>query len=138
MFIRNKDFHIGWISLYDSVGAVGAFMFLWFWYYVLVYLRKHSLRIGWDKLEPVQVWVICYLLDAVIGYFTLFGGLDQIMIQMMFGTALAVVVFEQMPPLGTTAASLEAVPARAALPRRLEPAYAGPFSQSKLPGRPSL
>ncbi len=138
MFIRNKDFHIGWISLYDSVGAVGFVAFLWLWYYILLYLRRHAARIGWDHLEPVQVWAICFLLDGIIGYFSVFGGLDAFMVQMMFGAGLAVVVFEQMPPLRASEKVPVSSPAVAALPRGLEAGYSGPFSGQRFPGRSSL
>ncbi len=100
-FIRNKDYHIGWISVYDSVGLVGFAVFIWLCGAVLWWLRKNLSRVRLDNLEPVHLWVACFLVDAIIGFFTVFGALSDFMPNFMFGVGIMVVVFHQMPQAAT-------------------------------------
>ncbi|MBI3878615.1 MAG: hypothetical protein HY301_00925 [Verrucomicrobia bacterium] len=96
-YIRSKDFHIGWISVYDTVGIVGGLAFLWLCIYLLGYLYKNTRRIGWNRLSSLQVWVSCYLVDTIVSFFTIFGSLAEVMPQLMFGAGLVVVAFEYLP-----------------------------------------
>jgi hypothetical protein len=96
-FIRRKDFHIGWISAYDTVGIIGFAAFIWLCLAIAWFARRQILAIGPANLEPVQMWVTCYVAKDVIGFFTVFGDLSSILPNLMFGAGLMVLVFKEMP-----------------------------------------
>jgi hypothetical protein len=96
-FVRRKDFHVGWISLYDCVGIVGSLAFLVLIVATAHMIWKHGRKVGWRNLEPVQVWVITLLAYQVIGFFVVFGAMSNIMGFLGFGCALAWLVFKEMP-----------------------------------------
>jgi len=124
-FIRRKDFHIGWISLYDCVGRVGTVVMLFLLGQVIWVLWKDSRRIGWSRLEPVQVWVICFFGYHVASFWVVFGAMSQFLPVIGFATAMTWIVFREMPqaaPMPAPAAPLTAPsPAAIHLPGRPQP-----------------
>lgn len=96
-FVRRKDFHVGWISLYDCVGIVGSLAFLALIFATAHMIWKRGRQIGWRRLEPVQIWVITLLAYQVSGFFAVFGAMSNIMGFLGFGCALAWLVFKEMP-----------------------------------------
>jgi hypothetical protein len=96
-FIRRKDFHIGWISAYDTVGIIGFVAFIWLCLAIAWFARRQILAVGPAALEPVQMWVVCYLAKDIIGFFTVFGDLANVMPSLLFGAGVMVLVLKEMP-----------------------------------------
>jgi len=88
-YIIRKDFHIGWISLYDTYGVYGYIcltgMFLTELYYALRALQ-FSRMLG--RQDPITIWLICAIVDAVLSYFTVFGAIQALMPQICLLGAL--------------------------------------------------
>ena len=76
LFITNKLFHTGWISLYDAVGLVGSFFFILLGL-SLIYLQARTIfgkSVNRSSvLFPLKVWVFSYATTWFISFFTLFG-----------------------------------------------------------------
>jgi hypothetical protein len=75
-FVMSKQFHTGWISLYDGVGLVGFAAFLVFTLSFIWVAGRMVFRKGVDRsspLFPLKVWILCNTLPLLIGYFTVFG-----------------------------------------------------------------
>lgn len=76
-FIVAKNYHTGWISLYDMVGLIGgaAFIALGGGMFVMI------LRIVWSQVDhqaplfPLKVWLFCGIARELVGYFTVFGDI---------------------------------------------------------------
>jgi len=90
-FITRKDYHVGWISVYDTTGIIGcvAFGFL-----CLVLLLKAVTFIAREKRpKPVQIWACAYVIAEIIAYFTVFGALQNSIVSLaVFGGILFVAV----------------------------------------------
>lgn len=77
-FVMSKQFHTGWISLYDSVGLVGFAAFLLFAMSFIwvagraVFQRRVNRK---SPLFPLKVWIFCNILPPFVGYFTVFGDI---------------------------------------------------------------
>lgn len=121
-FINNKDFHIGWISLYDCVGIVGSAAFLFLAFGMGWLMWKDSKRIGWDRLEPVQIWVICLFASNISAFWMVFGAMFIMMPLISFMAAVTWIVFREMPQ-SVPSRKPEAlrVPRTERLPQRLTP-----------------
>ncbi|MFQ3670863.1 MAG: hypothetical protein SNJ84_05335 [Verrucomicrobiia bacterium] len=78
-FIARKDFHVGWISLYDCGGVVGCVFFAWMvgamcW---LFYKRRWALED--PKFAPLYTWLLCLFAKEILGYFVVFGAIHSSM-----------------------------------------------------------
>ena len=83
-FLVSKNFHIGWISLYDAVGIIGGIAFVLLnitmvWTSICFIFKKGALG---APLFPLKVWVFCNLTSGLIGFFTTFGSYSQSFIGM--------------------------------------------------------
>ena len=80
LFITNKVFHTGWVSLYDAVGLVGSFFFGLLGVSV-IYLQTRDLF--WKSqnqssvLFPFRVWLFSYSVTGFISFFTLYGAIGE-------------------------------------------------------------
>jgi len=90
-FVIKKDFHVGWISLYDGVGIVGciATIFLMF---ALVRQCVELHRIAEIRRAPIFMWVSCFMISQFSGYFTVFGSLPTLMNQIGIFASLMMLV----------------------------------------------
>ena len=84
-FVVSKNFHVGWISVYDAVGIIGSLAFVMLnitivlisW--LFVFGRKADMG---SPLFPLKVWLFCGLTGGMIGYFTTFGNFNAAFIGM--------------------------------------------------------
>ena len=76
-FVAGKLFHIGWISMYDSVGVIGslAFLTLFVTLFVLTGLPVWGKNNHNAQLFPLKVWLFCIMGSQLLGFFTVFGDL---------------------------------------------------------------
>jgi hypothetical protein len=118
-FIRRKDFHIGWISLYDCVGLVGTAAMLFLLGQIIWVLWKDSRRIGWGRLEPVQIWVACFFGYHFASYWVIFGAMSLFLPVIGFSAAMTWIVFREMPQQVPTKAPMPAFAPKNSLPVRL-------------------
>jgi hypothetical protein len=77
-FITGKMFHTGWISMYDSVGLVGSFFYLW-GISVLFYLTGRSV-FGKpinrkSPLFPVKAWLFSFTVLQFVSFFVVYGDM---------------------------------------------------------------
>lgn len=90
-FVVSKDFHVGWISLYDAVGIIGsAFMvglIIVAWFLVLKLSRRPKLR-----ETPIYIWLAAMLIMTPISYFTVFGSFPTLLSEFGVYTALLLAV----------------------------------------------
>jgi len=91
-FIVSKNFHTGWISLYDAVGIVGGIAFIWLYVGLvwnggrLVFEASEDTR---SQVFPLKVFIFTNLLIGLIGYFTTFGSFGQSLVSICgFATVL--------------------------------------------------
>ena len=78
-FLVSKNFHIGWISLYDAVGIIGGIAFV-ILNVALVgtaayFVFKKDADMN-SSLYPTKVWLFCNLFAGLVGYFTTFGAFN--------------------------------------------------------------
>jgi len=76
-FITKKDFHIGWISVYDSIGVIGFGFFLWFCW-SLMYEGWKLIPKSRDYVNPLKPWLFCYLMKEIVAFFAVFGAIQNI------------------------------------------------------------
>ena len=90
-FITRKDYHVGWISVYDTTGIIGSTAF---GILCLVLLFKAATFIAREKRpKPVQIWACAYVIAEIISYFTVFGALQSTIVSLaVFGGILCVAV----------------------------------------------
>lgn len=74
-FIVGKMFHIGWISLYDSLGLIGGAAFLAMTLAMVTIVTYFILgpHNPADELRPLKIWLFCIIWGQAIGFFALFG-----------------------------------------------------------------
>ncbi len=75
-FVVSKQFHNGWISLYDAEGAIGFGAFLAFTLSLVWCSGRMIFQRGVDRrslLFPLKVWLFCNIFPALFGFFTVFG-----------------------------------------------------------------
>lgn len=76
-FIVSKTYHVGWISLYDTVGLIGGIAFV----ALGVSMIWMSSRAVWGRIDyqaplfPLKVWLLCNITREFVGYFTVFGDI---------------------------------------------------------------
>jgi hypothetical protein len=78
IFVTGKMFHIGWISLYDSVGLVGGAAFLLFAGAVIWVTGQGIFRSQVDRHTPffyLRIWIFCNTFPPLVAYFTVFGDI---------------------------------------------------------------
>lgn len=76
-FIIRKDFHVGWISLYDTIGIVGGVGFFILFFTGLRWLVA-MMRMSWDeKTPPILVWLMATWVPTVLSFFTVFGAIQS-------------------------------------------------------------
>jgi hypothetical protein len=79
-FIEGKEFHTGWVSLYDAVGIIGGAAFIFFGGYEIVMSARFVFGPKADRrspLFPFYIWLFCGILPLMVGYFTTFGDFGQ-------------------------------------------------------------
>jgi hypothetical protein len=78
IFITDKVFHTGWVSVYDAVGLVGSFFFV-FGFGAAIYLTGRSvLGKNCDRRSPffpVKCWLFAYTTTKVAEFFVTYGDL---------------------------------------------------------------
>jgi hypothetical protein len=73
-FITAKMFHVGWISLYDTLGLIGGTAFLaMLLAMVSIVTYFVSGRDPADPLLRLKIWLFLNIVGQAIGFFTLFG-----------------------------------------------------------------
>jgi hypothetical protein len=77
-FITAKMFHTGWISMYDSVGLVGSFFYLW-GIGALTYLTGRSVFAKpinrKSPLFPVKAWLFSFTVLQFTSFFVVYGDM---------------------------------------------------------------
>jgi hypothetical protein len=74
-FITARMYHIGWISVYDTIGLIGGIAFLAMLlamlciatYFILGRVDPH------DLFSRLKIWLFCNIWVQAIGFFTIFG-----------------------------------------------------------------
>jgi hypothetical protein len=95
-FIQRKDFHIGWISLYDSVG-VGGGVFFMLLFLINVYLLYKSYRFfPRTQVPPILIWVSVMMGSSYISFFVVFGAFQQMLPLMCVLSALTYLIYEHV------------------------------------------
>jgi hypothetical protein len=76
-FIVAKNYHVGWISLYDMVGLIGgaAFVALGLGMIGMAIRFIRSQTDHFSPLFPLKVWLFCGIAREFVGYFTVFGDI---------------------------------------------------------------
>jgi len=109
-FIVSKNFHVGWISLYDAVGLIGGIAFValslnligmsgWF-----IFHRGADMH---SSLFPIKVWLFSNFTSSCVNYFITFGSFNSSFIGMMMTSIILVhlSVIERRQTLGTVTPS---------------------------------
>lgn len=78
-FIVRKDFHVGWISLYDCVGFVGCAFFAWMIGAMVWLFYKARWALTERNTAPIYIFLLCLFTKEILGYFVVFGGIHAIM-----------------------------------------------------------
>jgi hypothetical protein len=76
VFIEGKIFHVGWVSLYDTVGIIGFLVFIvlgWNEIRVSAHFVFGPKADHQSPLFPLYVWMLCGTVPTMIGFFTVFG-----------------------------------------------------------------
>ncbi len=78
VFITGKMFHTGWVSVYDAVGLIGSFFFV-FGLGVLFYFTGRSVFAPsvsrQSPLFPVKVWLFAFTVSQFVSFFVTYGDL---------------------------------------------------------------
>jgi len=88
-FIVRKDYHVGWISLYDTYGVYGYICLIGMFFTELYYgIRAlyYSRILG--RRDPVVIWLVTSITVTVMNYFTTFGAIQALMPQLCLLGAL--------------------------------------------------
>jgi len=106
----SKNFHVGWISLYDAVGLIGGIAFValslnligmsgWF-----IFHRGADMH---SSLFPIKVWLFSNFTSSCVNYFITFGSFNSSFIGMMMTSIILVhlSVIERRQTLGTVTPS---------------------------------
>jgi hypothetical protein len=97
--VIRKDFHIGWISLFDSVGIIGSLAFLWFTLNIFLRMRSWIKQNGLSALSPPQRWLIIIYGQTIIQFWTVFGDLSNVIVMLCIIAGLAHVLFPERAPV---------------------------------------
>jgi hypothetical protein len=76
IFVTGKIFHIGWISVYDSVGLIGSAAFVFLGLRLIWVVSPATYRTQGERqssLFPLKVWMFANNCAGFIGFFTVFG-----------------------------------------------------------------
>jgi hypothetical protein len=79
-FLTSKNFHVGWISLYDAVGIIGSIAFIMLDLSMISLMVYFVFRKDADMKSPfypLKVWLFCGQFASLVGYFTTFGSFSQ-------------------------------------------------------------
>jgi hypothetical protein len=92
-FVVRKQFHIGWISLFDTVGIIGSLAFIWFSVNIFRRMRSWIKRNGLSGLSPPQRWLIIIYAQTIIPFWTVFGDLSNVIVMLCIIAGLTHVLF---------------------------------------------
>ncbi|HXM74358.1 MAG TPA: hypothetical protein VN904_03715 [Chthoniobacterales bacterium] len=92
-FVIRKEFHIGWISLFDSVGIIGSLAFIWFTINILRRMFSWIKRNGLSALSVPQRWLIIIYGQTIIPFWTVFGDLSNVIVMLCIIAGLTHVLF---------------------------------------------
>lgn len=98
-FVIRKDFHIGWISLFDSVGIIGSLAFLWFTLNIFLRMFSWIKQNGLSALSPPQRWLIIIYGQTIIPFWTVFGDLSNVIVMLCIIAGLVHVLFPERTPV---------------------------------------
>ena len=90
-FIISKQFHTGWLSLYDIVGLVGGAAFVFLNLSMIWVSGRLVFGRGVDRkspLFPLKVWMFVSLTTGLFGFFTLFGDFMSAFPGLCFGAII--------------------------------------------------
>jgi len=76
VFITAKNFHTGWLSVYDIVGLIGSAAFVFLNLSMIWVSGRLVFGRGADRqssLFPLKAWMFVYSVTGFFGFFTLFG-----------------------------------------------------------------
>jgi hypothetical protein len=109
-FVVRKQFHIGWISLFDSVGIIGSLSFICLTLNILRRMFSWIKRNGLLKLSLAQRWLIIIYGQTIIPFWTVFGDLSNVMVMLCILTGLTYVLFPKPAPVLQTQEQKQLVP----------------------------
>jgi hypothetical protein len=92
-FVVRKEFHIGWISLFESVGIIGSLAFLWFTLNILRRMLFWIRQNGTAALSIPQRWLIIIYGQTIIPFWTVFGDLSNVIVMLCIIAGLTHVLF---------------------------------------------
>src|SRR3984893_11696876 len=92
-YVVRKQFHIGWISLFDSVGIIGSLAFIWFTINILRRMLAWIRRNGLSALSLPQRWLIIIYGQTIIPFWTVFGDLSSVIVMLCIIAGLTHVLF---------------------------------------------
>lgn len=101
-FITRKDFHIGWISLYDAVGLVGGGLFCLLFLANGWLLWKSFRYFPRKQLPPIFIWVTVSMGSSFISFFAVFGAFQLMLPMMCMYSALTWLIYEHAMELRRT------------------------------------
>jgi MFS family permease len=79
-FIEGKEFHTGWLSVYDAVGIIGSLAFVALGLNEILVSGHFIFKPKADRrssLFPLYVWLFCGIASGMVGFFTVFGDFGQ-------------------------------------------------------------
>ena len=88
-----KLFHLGWISLFDSVGIIGSVTFIWFTLNILRRMLSWIKQNGLAALSMPQRWLIIIYGQTIIPFWTVYGDLSAVMVMLCLIAGLTHVLF---------------------------------------------
>jgi hypothetical protein len=92
-YVVRKQFHIGWISLVDSVGIIGSLAFIWFTLNILRRMLSWTKQNGLAALSMSQRWLIILYGQTIIPFWTVFGDLSNVIVMLCLIAGLTHVLF---------------------------------------------
>jgi hypothetical protein len=104
-FVLRKDFHIGWISLYDTVGVTGGGIFILLFFVNCHLLGKSFFCFPRRKLPPVFVWVVVSLGSSFASFFAVSGAFQHMLPHMCILSALTWLIYEHAKELKSAKAA---------------------------------
>jgi hypothetical protein len=92
-YVVRKQFHLGWISLFDSVGIIGSVTFIWFTLNILRRMLSWIRQNGLPALSMSQRWLIIIYGQTIIPFWTVYGDLSAVMVMLCLIAGLTHVLF---------------------------------------------
>jgi hypothetical protein len=74
-FILRRDFHEGFLSLWNGTGAFGLVAVIFLGLAFIIILHRNRKQLAVKSMQPIHIWVISYFIASYAGFFAVFGDM---------------------------------------------------------------